>query len=60
MSNSWYFTQNELDNLPSMKDGIPKKQEIEYRKSTCAFIHEVGIQLKMYVKKITKPLAVNF
>jgi cyclin T len=45
--NNWLFTNEELESLPSIKDGFTKQQELEYRRITCAFIQECGIALKI-------------
>lgn len=44
---TWYFSKEELDNSPSRKDGIDKKQEQEYRELTCHHLQEVGKKLKL-------------
>lgn len=46
-SEQWYFSKEYLNHLPSLKDNITKEQELEYRKSTCAFIQEAGKQLNL-------------
>lgn len=44
--NNWIFTSQELEHLPSLKD-MDKQQEMEYRRTTCAFITQCGHDLKM-------------
>jgi hypothetical protein len=48
---NWYFSNDELNNVPSAvgKDAISRVQELEYRKTTGAFIQEVGMNLHVYV-----------
>jgi len=43
----WYFTMDQVRNSPSRRDGISEKEENESRRSTCGFIQEVGMKLKM-------------
>lgn len=43
----WLFTQAELDNTPSVQDGMPLAQERDYRAKGINFILQVGIMLKL-------------
>jgi len=43
----WYFTGEQVQNSPSRKDGFSLAEENENRRSTCGFIQEVGMKLKM-------------
>jgi hypothetical protein len=45
--NKWIFSKEEIENLPSYKDGIDEKKEFENRKITCSFIQECGMELKI-------------
>jgi hypothetical protein len=47
----WYFTPEELNNVPSIiaHNAITKQQELENRKTTVAFIQEVGMAISLYV-----------
>jgi len=41
-------TKEELRaNSPSKKDGLPFAQEVKYQRSTCAFMQDAGVKLKM-------------
>jgi hypothetical protein len=43
---SWLFTKEELETIVT-RDGISLEQDFDYRKSTCAFMQEVGMMLKV-------------
>jgi hypothetical protein len=43
---SWLFTKEDLETILT-REGISLEQDFDYRKSTCAFMQEVGIALKV-------------
>lgn len=43
----WVFTNDEVKNSPSRRDGVPEKEEQEGRHIICGYIQEVGMKLKM-------------
>jgi len=48
ITKGWYFAKDELRaNSPSKKDGLPFAQEVKYQRSTCAFMQDAGVKLKM-------------
>lgn len=46
---NWYFSQEELNNVPSVvgQNAITRQKELEYRQTTGAFIQEAGMKLAM-------------
>lgn len=47
------WTRNELDNLPSLKDGVAKEQEARYRRGVCSLIQDAGMQLGLWAIHVT-------
>lgn len=45
MSN-WFLSTEEIETLVT-KDGLTLKNDLDYRNSSCGFIQEVGIELKI-------------
>ena len=43
----WYFGEEELQNTPSLRDGIDSKTEIKYRTESVKFIRDVGGKMEL-------------
>jgi len=44
---NWLFTKEELNDSPSARDGFSFAHEASFRRSTCGFLQEVGMKLRM-------------
>ncbi|KAI3821011.1 hypothetical protein L1987_08567 [Smallanthus sonchifolius] len=59
LTHKWYFSRKEIElQSPSRSDGIDYKKEEHLRKLYCAFLQELGIELK--VPQVTIATAVIF
>lgn len=47
LGSEWYFMKEELENSPSVRDGLTREEERRLRKKSCAFIREVGKKLNL-------------
>jgi hypothetical protein len=47
-SHEWYFMREELENSPSIRDGMSLSEESIWRKRACSFVKELGKALNLY------------
>ena len=47
---SWLFTEEEMNKIPSLLDGLTKAQELKLRQQAAGFIQDMGERLNNNVK----------